>query len=506
MVALKFDMTMKQIRLITIFSLIALLISACQNEKLTDPSYGDGTIEIKMKPGTDATKALVDLTADDIYAYIFGDAEAASTPALKQIGLADGVYSYSVPDGTETIVFSNQVSAEEFYVDKTADGGLKVTRAADNSLYDTDIVAGISNLNEVDENGTLSPHLYRMNSFVTADLQMKSVDGTELNLSDYMTHAYLRLPNQAGYVTFNADGTMTVSENTYSEYIPEEPETPGDDENQENPGDNENPGDDEDTEQPGDGDSYIDPTSLITNGDFETYSEYSMPYGWTVWEGAPVIETTETHSGNYAIRLDGNGYNWQGISYEGVQVEEGTTYRFGVWVKTTVDSANLYFNINMSQYHNALVTAGDWTYVYCEYEATSTATISVQLDTYMDTGSSIYIDDVEFFPLSIKVPTMSGIAGFSQRVTTATEVTEGQTTYNLCTGMASLPTAAGMNSRLELVVCNKSGKETVMSKDLDYPFEPNRHYTFTIVMKRNETGFIFDIEDIIEEDINIDLN
>ena len=148
--------------------------------------------------------------------------------------------------------------------------------------------------------------------------------------------------------------------------------------------------------------------------------------------------------------------------------------------------------------------AGDWAYVYCEYEAT--ATISVQLDTYMDTGSSIYIDDVEFFPLSIKVPTMSGIAGFSQRVTTATEVTEGQTKYNLCTGMASLPTAAGMNSRLELVVCNKSGKETVMSKDLGYPFEPNRHYTFTLVMKRNETGFIFDIEDIIEEDINIDLN
>ena len=54
--------------------------------------------------------------------------------------------------------------------------------------------------------------------------------------------------------------------------------------------------------------------------------------------------------------------------------------------------------------------------------------------------------------------------------------------------------------------CSKSGKETVMSKDLDYPFEPNRHYTFTLVMKRNETGFIFDIEDIIEEDINIDLN
>ena len=101
----------------------------------------------------------------------------------------------------------------------------------------------------------------------------------------------------------------------------------------------------------------------------------------------------------------------------------------------------------------------------------------------------------------------SGITEFSARRSRSNStVTDGQTTYNICTGMATLPTAAGKNSVIELVIGNKSGNESVHTKELTYPFDPNKHYRLTLSMRRNETGFGFEIEDIIEESFDIDLN
>lgn len=814
---------MKQITIyISSIVLIGLSVAACQNENSLIPSGNGDVIEIKVKPEAAQTKAIVDVTDDDIYAYTYGDNEALGTSALKQVSIENGVYSYSVPVGTEAIIFSNHIDSDDFAVTKTAEGGLQFTRKADDSLYDTDIVAGVSTMDEIGSDGTLSPHLNRLNSFITADLQMKSLDGTELDLSDYMTYAYLRLPNQAGSVKYNADGTISVSETVFDGTIPTDPVIP---DAPVTPDDPENPGEDtpdytendklaamrddnvilngdfetidesdgfpaywmqidersslnstdaydgqyclqieqksltgdriyrrsvqqefyfnveggkkyrfsfcskspdgirdliitfssteynsrhvilseswqlyqtdivipeyntsmylniemsdqigvcyidnvqmypveeepynyftngsfeevtdglpdgwtilsgaefisidesvsregsrslrmnatfdpanpvriasplidiaedvsyeynsncinsdnedyvitytklygvsnvwedgemiqesprgignswcsynkQDTDgnihgpyyyiiesdpyhtvcldnfrvydintkylplsdKVSDEESYIDPTSILSNGDFESCtSGGSMPDGWRIWEGNPVMETDETHSGNHAIRLEGSGSGtWQGITSEEIYVEQGMTYRFGAWVKTDIEGQGFWFNIDFVQFGSVALSAGEWAYVYKEYYAESSKYITLDLDAHMSTGT-LYIDDVEFYPLS------NDNIQLSTAIYDMT-VTEGQKVYSLAEEMATLPTATGKNSRLELVIGNKSGTEMTLAKELDYPFEPNKHYTFTFVVKRNETGFGFYIEDIIEEEINIDLN
>lgn len=935
---------MKQITTyISSIVLIGLSVAACQNEDHLTPSGNGDVIEIKVKPEAAQTKTLVDVASDDVYAYTYGDDEASGTSALKQVSIENGVYSYSVPAGTEAIIFSNHIDSDDFAVTKTAEGGLQFTRKENESLYDTDIVAGVSVMDEVGSDGTLAPHLNRLNSFITADLQMKSMDGTELVLSDYMTYAYLRLPNQAGSVTYNADGTISVSETVFDGIIPEDPVTPDDPvvpDDPDNPGDDtpdytendksaamrddnvivngnfesidesdgfpafwlnaddrsglnstdayegqyclqieqkatsgatgysisakqeyyfnveagkkyrfsictkspdgitdikvsfhsteynsrivkvsgswqlyqtdivipeyntsmylaiemgdqtgvcyidnvqmypveeepfnhftngsfeevtdglpdgwtiisgaefisiddsisregsrslrmnatydpENPvriaspliDIDEDvnyeyisncinldnetytvtysklygvsnvwedgatiqdspagtgnswnsfsrhdidgnihgpyyyiiesdpyhsvcldnfrvydmntrilplsekaSDEESDEDSYIDPTSILINGGFESCtSDGSMPDGWRTWEGNPAIETVETHSGSYAIRLEGSGNaQWHGITSDEVYIEQGTTYRFGAWVKTDIAGQSFWFNMNSSQYYSVALEAGEWAYVYTDYYAESSRYVTLDLDANISTGR-IYIDDVEFYPLSIDTPqpssvmyvylptsygytemycwgedntehsgewpgisyigigemdgvdynvwemsldhgyagsnaqfifsydngdgtrtqtadsevytlysimmfdmtvnmygkhvpylaAISGETEFSARAMASRTLDENQTSYRLADEMATLPTATGKNSRLELVIGNKSGTEMTLAKELDYPFEPNRHYTFTLVVKRNETGFGFQIEDIIEEEINIDLN
>ena len=619
---LKTDKKMKQTRIITAFVMLSLLASACQNNQIdTTPAPGK-TIEVKMRPVAAQTKAMVNVAADDIHAYTYGDPDAYNCGAFLQTGKENGVYSYSLPAGTESIIFSNQVSDSDFALGKLNEGGLTIERRDGTSLYDKDIVAGAAYLEDVDAEGTLTVHLNRLNSFVTADLQMEDLDGNALNLSDYMSSAYLRLPNQAKSVSYNIDGSITVSSEVLN--TPVDPEIPDNPDDPDNPNDPDNPDDPQTPEIP-DNETYIHENTLLLNGDFETANvTWDFPAGWAVWEGNPIYVSEDKHSGTCSIKLNGDSESWKGIQHtEQIYVTAGNTYRFGAWVKTQSPSTeSIHLNINRASIgsHN-IITSDGWKYIYNDWTATSTENITVQVDAYISLGESTYIDDVEFYLLSVPEdnPTTGGtttisicmpleygytelymwntqgtICGawpgltfsgyyddligngvqyaawqveintsllgtdaqfifshedengyrtqtsdsevFPLRTTmifdhrlngsryqpvlsyhsemnasvemssAVSELSSDATTYNLATEMATLPTAEGMNSRLELIIVNKSGKETVMTKDLDYPFESNKHYKFDLVVKRNERGFEFNVEDIIEEDIEIDLN
>ncbi len=882
---------MKQIRYIIAIALLGLSVSACQDENKIMPEPAQKNyIDIKMKPEADMTKAQADVRTGDIYAYTFGSEAAVAEAAIIQSSIADGYYFYSIPEGTEEIVFSNRKSDADFEITKEEDGGLTVTRLTQESVYDTDIVAGRAYTSEINAQGELTAHLKRLNSFVTVDLSMKPTNSEELlDLSEYMEYAYVRFPNQTQSVTYNADGTISISDRTdcaepEEPIIPDDPDNPDTPDNPDDPDTPVNPDDPgvvesvfdtltiesvlwegeciittwdyshqdlawgrydwkqiepntllsvdytvidsagytfisvrsavdwvmlpscstipgneeygipvandtdnfqmtltaEDLSRLQDSDagmiltgqnyivnkislfteetrlkdgkywmvfndglvaepvptdasygypavtagttgnetntftftytdeghtitdcygrymyltgtynsfnvtydlpseghiyevtpledgtvvirnilkdktvqynaafnsvgiyadiqgtypklvrasggndsgndddtSYINPTSLIINGDFE-YNAFlgSMPDYWSIWEGRPAIETTETHSGSHAIRLGNGQTGWQGISAESVTVEQGRRYCFGAWVKTNTDGQQFWFNTNSRQYQSVNLTAGEWTYVYTEYTANSTENLILQLDANISGDAVVYIDDVEFYPLDeteentsvmwvylpvsygftelycwgedgtthaggwpgttclgyvemdgvnyfaweialspgyagtnaqfifsydnggTRVQTAdsqsyvlnngmmfditydawgepvatlvatSGITEFSaKRNLSNSTVTDGQTTYSICTEMATLPTAAGKNAVIELVIGNKTGNESVHTKELSYPFDPNKHYRLTLAMRRNETGFGFEIEDIIEESFDIDLN
>ena len=77
----------------------------------------------------------------------------------------------------------------------------------------------------------------------------------------------------------------------------------------------------------------------------------------------------------------------------------------------------------------------------------------------------------------------------------------------LCAERPVFPTAQGMTAVIELRLKHYDNKETVLRKELDYSIERNKHYTFNVTVKCNDTAFGgFDIESIVAETIDISLN
>ena len=457
---------MKQITLyITAFALIGLSVAACQNENLLTGSDNDGVTEIKMKPELSETKTLIDLTSDDIYAHTYGSSDVMATEALRQVGIENGVYSYSVPEGTETVIFSNHASSDDFAVTKTAEGGLQFTRKADASMYDTDIVAGAASMSGIDSEGTLSPHLSRLNSFITADLYMRSIDGTDLDLSDYMTYAYLRLPNQAGNVTYNADGSISVSGNTFDGIVPDDPT--------------------EEETVPVQTKYYmaVGDTLAVALAEDATHGYIPVTVGSENATEANIWTFTEIEGG-YTITDCYGRYLHKSGSYASFYISTEMPTEGHVWTITEMeDGSHKIFNTTQESWIQYNTIYGDFAGEKRDLETGIRPTLIPVVDYYS-----------------------TEMQARQQMAASYPSVSEGQTSYALAAEMATLPTAMDRNSRLEVVIGNKSGTEMVVSKDLEYPFEPNRHYFFTLVVKRNETGFGFYIEDIIEEESNIDLN
>ena len=290
--------------------LMLMIAAGCQKgEEQTSVS----TLDISIRPSIQ-TKA-VSLGQTDIYAYSFGSAEVQDTEPIKQFEITtEGIYRYMLPHDTKKVIFSNAGNTPEVSVSKTEDSGLLFTRTEGAGMMDEDVLACSATIEDLTAESATPVELKRISCLVTADLKMKSMNGTELNLNDYISSASLALPNQARSVEFKSDGTIVSSK--------------------------------------------------------ETSTENNQQAG----------------------------------------TEEQVT-----------KSGELYL-------------------------------------------------------------------------------------LNLCNETRAFPTADGQKSMIVISLVDKLENVSVMSRTLDYPFLPNKHYKFTIAVKRNDIGFSFSVEDIVEEEIYVDLN
>ena len=77
---------------------------------------------------------------------------------------------------------------------------------------------------------------------------------------------------------------------------------------------------------------------------------------------------------------------------------------------------------------------------------------------------------------------------------------------NICTEQPMFPTAQGLNGKVEVRLKYSDDSINYLTKDLDYAFEPNKHYVLSIVVRRNDTPFDLKIESVVSETIDMPLN
>jgi hypothetical protein len=93
------------------------------------------------------------------------------------------------------------------------------------------------------------------------------------------------------------------------------------------------------------GDGTVNPTNLLSNGDFESWSAgtTSVPDGWAL-ELTPTLarDTGDVGYGSYACRVTGNGAALEGIKFTTGTLKPSTKYTFSVRVKATAgDTASI---------------------------------------------------------------------------------------------------------------------------------------------------------------------
>lgn len=80
------------------------------------------------------------------------------------------------------------------------------------------------------------------------------------------------------------------------------------------------------------------------------------------------------------------------------------------------------------------------------------------------------------------------------------------TNGNICTDKSMFPTAQGQNGKIEVRLKYSDDSIICLRKELDYAFEPNKHYVLSITVRRNDTPFDMAIESVVSETIDIQLN
>lgn len=455
---------------------MAFLATSCQ-ERMQE-SAGNDMMEIHVRPYTADTKSVADVTGGDIFAWTYGTGEASAAEPVRQYAIKDGVYSYLLPSGTEQIIFSNIASSDEFLAGRDEDGGLVFSKRNTGSFFSTDMVAGTASMSSISEEGSLTVEMKRLNSYLTADLQMKSPDGTLLELADFMQSAELTLPWQAASVTFKTDGTVKPSGTTVLGEMPGGPEIP---------------------EEP----------STLATGRYFITAEGNI---------AVPLEEDKT-SGYIQVVTDTEENRTEANLFTFTQTEDGYTIQdsYGRYIyMPDTSTSSLYAAVSAPArghvWNVEKTDDGTWKITnilkqkWIQY-STAYSNFECSVKT-----SGILPELVLYVPAADEEPSEGtgeegGVTTPEEEATKAGNAAAGQTTYNLCREAATLPTVRGVESSiLELSILNKSGNTTVIRKSIDTVFEPNRHYKFTLVMKRNETGFTFTVEDMIEESIDIDLN
>lgn len=197
-------------------------IPACQKSDVRNHELDDARVRIKVALSAPQVKAFNYFVPDtvNVYAFCFADPEETRVSEIAPERIdKDGTHHYSLPAGSDSVVFSNCTIYENWYdkfdnlsCSKDFDTKtLTFNRTAD--LYSTcDLVAGGASLNDAGDDGIVKVHLNRLTAYLSAVLQFVDADKEELVFTDYIQKAGVAVANQAVSVSCDAKGNVSVSD------------------------------------------------------------------------------------------------------------------------------------------------------------------------------------------------------------------------------------------------------------------------------------------------------
>ena len=183
--------------------------------------------------------------------------------------------------------------------------------------------------------------------------------------------------------------------------------------------------------------SYIDPASVLTNGDFEDITD-DFPTGISRNNGGEYISLSseEAHSGSYSIKVDNTepvatgGSAWKvqfGHPYNTpeAKVQGGKTYRYGVWVKSpdAADDAQIQLYAKhftgddasgTENYRQAGPVTSDWTFIYTDIDvADDVDGLYLTIQAAYSEGT-FYFDDWQCFPVEASAASIAAHRGYGK--------------------------------------------------------------------------------------------
>jgi hypothetical protein len=134
------------------------------------------------------------------------------------------------------------------------------------------------------------------------------------------------------------------------------------------------------------GDGTVNPTNLLSNGDFENWSAGTSvaPDGWTanLNGGSVVRESSIVKLGSYSVKLTSPQNNDAGLVYDIGQVKgmaywRGRSVTVGIWIKSSnfgVDNGFIVTSDLPRIYLTPYITADEWTFISATWKVESDAT------------------------------------------------------------------------------------------------------------------------------------
>ena len=181
--------------------------------------------------------------------------------------------------------------------------------------------------------------------------------------------------------------------------------------------------------------SWIDPGSVLENGDFESVVD-GFPTGISRNNGGEYISLSsdEAHSGSYSIKVDntepvatgGNAWKVQfGNPYNtpSAKVEGGKTYRYGVWVKSPDAASDAQIQLyathfsgdtasGTENYRQAGPVTSDWTFVYTDIDvAEDVDGLYLTIQAAYSEGT-FYFDDWQCYPIDATPAAKAAAKGY----------------------------------------------------------------------------------------------
>ncbi len=190
--------------------------------------------------------------------------------------------------------------------------------------------------------------------------------------------------------------------------------------------------------------------TIVTNGDFESWTA-GVPDGWTTIEsGITVTEETATiHGGSSSASIDVTTTVQGDTDFrQDVSVVAGTTYDVSVWVYHTEGNVKARLYVGTYQNYSDNTITGSWQEMTYTYSAGSTGTIEIGLRFYDQTGFDgseiVYVDDFVMTP-QVSTATVLYLEGFdanlgqtTQYSVTGAEVWEFASSYGLPPGCSKM--------------------------------------------------------------------